>query len=78
MQTWRVAHLVLSDKDSKRYSIPEMAVLKPKVDDTMRLEMLGLELNEAPFSLKFRDPTDPTNVFLSTEGQSLVVMDKFI
>ncbi len=78
MNTWRVAHLTVSDADAVRYSIPEMSVPKPKVDETMRLDMLGFSYNMDPFYIKFSDPTNPENVFVSTEDQSLVVMDKFI
>jgi len=44
MLTWKVARLNLGDADHPRYSIPEEAVNLPKGDDSMRLDMLGLEL----------------------------------
>lgn len=76
--TWRVAHLLITDADSKRYSIPEMAVPKPKGDNTMRLDMLGVEFAADPFSFTFKDPVNPDRVLLTTKDQSLVFMDKFI
>lgn len=66
MNSWRVAHLTVSDADNVRYSIPETAVPKPKVDETMRLDMLGFSYNMDPFYIKFSDPTNPENVYVST------------
>jgi len=78
MNTWRVAHLTVTDATKERYSIPEMAVPKPKVDETMRLDMLGFQYNVDPFYISFVDPTNADNTFLTTKDQSLVFMDKFI
>jgi hypothetical protein len=78
MLTWRVARLNLYDNTKKRYSIPEEAVAMPKGDDSMRLDMLGLELAGDSFGFRFKDPINPKKHFLSTVNQTLVLMDKFI
>ena len=44
----------------------------------MRLEMLGFNLNTAPFSFSFTDVGDQENVFITTDYSSLVFMDKYI
>jgi hypothetical protein len=43
----------------------------------MRLDMLGFSINYNPFSFRFQDVTN-NNTLITTEGQSLVMMDKFI
>jgi len=78
MQTLRVAHFLLTDNDSKRYSIPNNVIPNPKADATMRMEMLGFSYQLSPFSFTFKDVVNPTNVFLTTQNCSLVYMDKFI
>lgn len=70
--------MVITDADSKRYSIPEMSVPKPKGEDSMRLDMLGVKFATDPFSFTFKDPVNPDRVLLTTKDQSLVFMDKFI
>lgn len=58
--------MVLSDKDSTRYSIPDVAVPRPKVDESMRLDMLGFEFFDDPFAFRFNDPVNPDKYFIST------------
>ena len=78
MTTWRVGHFVLTDAADSRYEIPEISVPKPKDDQTMRLDMLGFKSSLNPFYFSFTDPTDSTNVFLTTQDATLVVLDKYI
>ena len=56
--------LTLTDANEERYSIPSHIVSKHGVVDTMRLDMLGLQVYEEPFSFSYTDPMDSTNVFL--------------
>ena len=55
---WRVSHLVLSDSDHQRFSIPEQAVKKPTGVLDKRLEMTGFSLfdKEGSFGFDFSDP----------------------
>ena len=79
MKTWSVAHLVITDaEDTNRYSVPESATPNPKDDKTMRLDMLGFKLTDKPFGFTFSAAHDVGDVFVSTVGQSLVFMDKYI
>ena len=78
MTTWRIAHFTLTDNDNARFEIPDTIVPKPKDDQSMRLDMLGFKYNLNPFSISFSDPTDSTNVFVTTESQTLFFLDKYI
>jgi thiamine pyrophosphokinase len=78
MTDYQVARLTLTDADSERYSIPSNVVPKPDANNNMRLEMLGFQYNLNPFSISFRDSSDKSNVFVTTEGQNLLFSDKFI
>jgi alpha-glucosidase (family GH31 glycosyl hydrolase) len=78
MVKWRVAHFVMTDNNNTRYSVPETAVPNPSDDQSMRLDMLGFSYTTNPFTFSFTDPTDSTNKFVTTEGCSLVFVDKFI
>jgi len=60
--------LVITDADKPRFSIPEQAVPKPMGDNTMRLDMIGVEFEKDPFSFTFKDPVNPDNVLLTTKG----------
>ena len=40
--------------------------------------MLGFDYSLNPFSFSFTDPTDLSNVFLTTENQTLFFLDKYI
>lgn len=44
MTDYKVAALVITDATSTRYSIPDKAALKPTMNPTMRLEMIGLKV----------------------------------
>jgi len=70
--------LEMTDADNERWSIPEDIVPKPMINTELRLEMAGIKVNQAPFWFSFSDLRDTNNVFLTTEGQSLVFMDKYI
>ena len=50
MTTYHVAVLEITDANSERYSIPESVANKPPIDYAMRLEMLGLQVFQNPFS----------------------------
>ncbi len=78
MQSYKVAHLMMTDNDNKRFEIPENVVPKAAASETMRLDMVGFTYNLNPFEFSFTDATDKTNVFVTTKNQTLVVMDKFI
>ena len=81
MKSWRIAHMVLTDDANPSFAIPDNAVPAPEDNLDMRLDMVGFDLKsdaETPFSFSFTDPLDKDNVFLTTEGQSFVMMDKFV
>lgn len=50
MTTYHVAVLEITDANNERYSIPESVANKPPIDYAMRLEMLGLQVFQNPFS----------------------------
>lgn len=67
------------DDTKSRFSVPEMAVPKPKVDQSMRLDMIGMNVNtNGAFYFQIVDPNDNKNVYVDTKGQSLLFMDKYI
>lgn len=80
MTDYHVAALEITDAEAEkpRYSIPESAVNKPKKNPTMRLEMLGLQVFNKPFSFQFNDIRDSNNWYLHTNHSTLVFLDKFI
>jgi len=61
-----VAQFLLTDNDKPRYSIPEVAVKKPKSDNTQTLESLGFNYELDPFSFTMSDPQDSNRVLVST------------
>lgn len=74
-----IARLTMTDANNpNRYSPPETVVPKPKSDIHQLLEMVGFQYKSSPFSFSFSNPADPSNVYLTTEGQTLLMMDKFI
>jgi hypothetical protein len=78
MRSWRIAHFVLTDNDTERYTIPTTALPDPINDESMRLDMLGFKIDLNPFSFSFSDPLDSSSVYVDTTNQSLVFMDKFV
>lgn len=42
------------------------------------MEMIGLSVNQEPFSFMFTDIADANNVYVHTLNSTLVYMDKFI
>lgn len=75
---YRMAKCVFTWADKTRFSIPEELVNKPGVNPNMRLEMNGFELIPKPFGFRFVDPLDRSNVFLTTENQTLMMQDKYL
>ena len=51
---------------------------KPNPDATMRMDMVGFNLNTNPFYFNFTDNSDKTNWYLSTQDMTLLFEDKFI
>lgn len=78
MSDYKVGYMQLTDALNPRFSIPTQAVNKPSANPTMRLEMLGFNLNRSPFSFSFTDLADQNNVYVHTANSTLVFMDKFI
>ena len=85
MVDMQIARLRLTDKDNlDRYYIPREFVRLPQHNVDLRLDMVGHTLvrkdekEPSPFAFAFIDNTDDKNVFLTTEGQSLIFSDKYI
>ncbi len=81
----QVARLRLTDKDNlDRYYVPKEFVRLPSYNEDLRLEMSGHtlirkdSLTPSTFAFAFIDNTDDKNVFLTTEGKSLIFSDKYI
>jgi hypothetical protein len=55
-------------------------VYMPQGTPTMRLEMLGVTLNQGAqtFGFQMADVLDPTNWYLDTRNQALLFSDKYI
>ena len=51
---------------------------KPNPDPTMRMDMVGFNLNVNPFYFNFTDNSDRTNWYVSTQDMTLLFEDKFI
>lgn len=65
----KTAKVTITDSDDpNRFDIPQEMVQKPTIDDHRRLENLGFDFNQDPFYISYTDPTDPSNVFLSTKN----------
>ena len=80
-----VARLKLTDNDNAdRYYVPPEFVNLPKTGQDLRLDNVGLTLvrkdttQSSPLAFAFVDNTNPDNVMLTTEGQSLIFSDKYI
>ena len=84
MIDFKVARFELTDADSDRFSIPDEFVNRPDANKNMRLEMVGhsfkgTEKNRnQPFGFNFFDNVRPDNLYVSSEGQSLIFSDKYI
>ena len=78
MRGYDIAHMVMSDNDADRYSVPETAVPNPKDEGTMRMDMLGFSYELNPFSFAFANAHDSGDIFVTTKGCSLVYFDKYI
>lgn len=78
MTDYTVARLIMTDADSTRYAVPKKVVNAPESNNNMRLDMVGFSYKLNPFSIAFKDSSDNSNVFLTTEGQTLLMSDKFI
>ena len=85
MVDMKIARLRLTDKDdADRYYVPHEFVKLPYHNPDMRLDMSGHTLirkdskTPSPFAFAFIDNTDDKNVFLTTEGKSLIFSDKYI
>ena len=76
---YKVSRFVLTNASDEKpsFSIPDDIIAKPTSEPYVRLEMLGFSINYNPFSFRFQDVTN-NNTLITTEGQSLVMMDKFI
>ena len=76
---WRVSHLVITDNDTPRFSVPKVAVNNPDDNLDMRLDMTGFKIKkDGAFSFSFSDPLQADNKFLDTNECSLLFMDKYI
>ena len=78
MIAFKVAHLSLTNNASDSYEIPKEAMNKPNPDPTMRMDMVGFNLNVNPFYFNFTDNSDKTNWYMSTQDMTLLFEDKFI
>lgn len=76
---YTVAHMILADNDSDRYEVPEDLVNAKELDVTMKLDMCGFEMKNEPFSFSFNDDrTSDKETLITTENQSLLLMDKYM
>lgn len=78
MTDFKVGHLVMRDATAKRYEIPDEVFGPTILNPTMRMEMLGFQLFTNPFSFSFADLRNQSNVYVHTNGSTLVMMDKYI
>lgn len=66
MTDYKIAYLKMTDAKNARYHVPEWAVPSSDLNPTMRMEMLGFQLNKDVFSWSFTDLSDSSNVYITT------------
>lgn len=71
-----VSYLKLGDDKKKRFT--PLGVKNPKAQQTMRLEMSGIQIESAPFGFKFVDHTNHSNILLHTEQSNFFMSDKYL
>eukprot|EP00347_Sterkiella_histriomuscorum_P006514 403352477 len=71
MIDYQTARFVLNDQDKPQKSASDFIINSPKPNPTMRLEMLGFQLQQNPFQFSFRDVMDPTNSYVDANFQAL-------
>lgn len=74
-------YLWLDDAENARFSPPDDAVVRPGQDGTARNDMNGMTMNtdsDQPFSFKFTDNKNSSNVLLDTKGGNFLMMDKYM
>lgn len=70
------SYLILTDAKDGRYSPPKNAFEKPPASSLYRLETVGFTYDLNPFSFKFTDTRNSSNVLVHTKGSNLYMTDK--
>ena len=68
----------LNSEEKGRFSPPEQVISKPTSKFDRNLESVGFSYELNPFSFKFTDTRNNSNVLLHTKGSNLFLMDKYL
>ena len=73
------ASLRFFDSNNERWRVPDDLVNKADAGQNMKMDMNGFKLTKEPFGFEFKDDRkDDGDLYLSTVGQSLFFMDKYM
>lgn len=79
MINFHTSRLIMTDDDNARWNVPKDIISNGGESDfKLRMEMMGFQLENDPFSYTFSRFDNKSDWYLTTKGQSLVFFDKYI
>lgn len=76
MINFNTAKLEIGKKDA--FTIPDSIIPDPEENKSMRLDMLGFNINQSPFYFGFTDKQNPDTEWITTKDATLVFAEKYI